>query len=90
MMKHYKLIKNGYLVLIGIGAIGDEITESEYNIIKDIIRNKPIAPDGYGNRLTESLKWELYELPNDPIEADETTELEQKEQDYDILIGEDE
>lgn len=42
---------------------GDEITETEYNKIKSIIDNRPVAPDGYAYRLTADLQWELFELP---------------------------
>ena len=53
---------------------GAEITEAEYNHIKSIIDNRPTAPDGYGYRLTDSLEWELYELPieEEIVEATET------------------
>lgn len=47
---------------------GKEITETEYNHILFIIRNKPTATEGHGYRLTEGLEWELYELP---VETDE-------------------
>ena len=41
---------------------GKEITAEKYDEILAILRNRPIAPDGYGYRLAESLEWELYEL----------------------------
>jgi hypothetical protein len=56
---------------------GKEIAESKYNEILDIIHNKPIAPNGYDYRLTESLEWEQYELP-----IEEETDIEATEQDY--------
>lgn len=89
-MKHYKVINNGYIVLIGTGANGEEITEVEYNTIKNIIDNRPIAPDGYSYKLTESLTWERYELPietDEPIEGEDMTETEMKAAAYDILVG---
>lgn len=49
-----------------------EITEAEYNTILEIIRNKPTAPDGYGYKLTDSLEWELYELPKEEVEEEAT------------------
>ena len=65
---------------------GKEITEAEYNRIKTIIDSRPVAPDGYGYRLTENLEWELYEVPVvEPME--ELTEIEQKARAYDILMG---
>ena len=50
---------------------GKEITEAKYNEILSMLRNRPKAPEGYGYRLTESMEWELYELP---IIEDETIE----------------
>lgn len=64
---------------------GREITETEYDKILEIIRSKPNAPDGFGYRLTDSLEWELYELP--PAEEEELTETEEKAKAYDILMG---
>ena len=57
----------------GHSWLGRGITETEYNEILSMIRNPPAAPDGYGYRLTENLKWELYELPPadpDPVLSD--------------------
>lgn len=61
---------------------GKEITEAEYNEIREIIRNRPTAPEGYGYRLTESLEWELYELPA----AEEDPELTAEEA-LDIIVN---
>ena len=62
-MRFYKMVSNKYLLSVGVGLVGEEITETEYNDIMEIIRNKPIAPDGFCYRLMDSLEWELYELP---------------------------
>ena len=62
-MRYYKLIENGYIIAIGTGVGGIEITEEEYNSILVHIRSCPEAPSGYGYRLKEDLTWELYELP---------------------------
>lgn len=52
------------------------ITAEEYTNILSMLRNPPAAPEGWGYRLTESLEWELYELPpEDPdpeLSAEET------------------
>lgn len=67
-----------------------EITEEKYNEIMTILKNRPSAPDGYSYRLTEDLQWELYELPkeetDEPIESN-LTEIEEKAQAYDIIMG---
>lgn len=61
---------------------GKEITETEYNEILSMLRNRPTAPDGFAYRLTENQEWELYELPTE--EADpELTEAEA----LDIILG---
>ena len=74
-MRYYKLINEGYLISVGTGAGGNEITEDEYNILLDIILNKPTAESGYDYRLKADLTWELYELP--PVEdPDEEIALE--------------
>ena len=62
-MRYYKIVEDGYLVAIGKGAGGIEITEDEYNSLLTHIRNHPIAEEGYDYRLKEDLTWELYELP---------------------------
>ncbi len=54
-----------------------EITPEQYNEILDMLRNRPTAPEGYGYRLTESLEWELYELP--PVGVEEDPELSDSE-----------
>ena len=54
-----------------------EITAAKYNEIMGMLRNRPTDPDGYGYRLTESLEWELYELPL--VEVEEDPELSDSE-----------
>lgn len=61
-----------------------EITPEQYNEIMDMLRNRPTAPDGYGYRLTESLEWELYELPL--VEVEEDPELSDSEA-LDIIVN---
>lgn len=64
-MKYYKIVENGYIVLVGIDCGGKEITEQEYNTIMQIIHNKPIPESGYDYRLKENLEWELCEMPTE-------------------------
>ena len=54
----------------------EEITEAEYNNILEIIKDKPVAPDGYDYRLTTDLQWELYELPTVEEETDDIATVE--------------
>lgn len=70
-MRHYKMLNEGYLVAIGTGAGGEEITKAEYMNIFNIIRSRPGAPEGYAYRLTAEGEWELYENP-DEGETEET------------------
>lgn len=62
-MRYYKMIIDGYLIAVGNGSGGEEITEAEYNNLLEVIRNKPSAESGYDYRLKADLTWELYELP---------------------------
>lgn len=73
-MRYYKMIIDGYLIAVGSGSGGEEITEAEYNNLLAVIRNKPTAPEGYDYRLKDTLEWELYELPIIPP-AEEAEEL---------------
>ena len=68
-MRYYKTIIDGYLVSVGTGTGGTEITESEYNDLLSIIHNRPTPQTGFDYKLkADSLEWELVELP--PIEDD--------------------
>ena len=62
-MRYYKIVESGYLVVIGTGNGGAEITKEEYENILTVINEKPIAESGYDYRLKEDLTWETYELP---------------------------
>lgn len=62
-MRYYKIINDGYLIAVGIGVGGTEITEAEYNSLREFFSTKPTAPEGYDYRLKDTLEWELYELP---------------------------
>ena len=71
----YKVTRDGYILGVGTGGAGEQITESEYNTILDIIHNKPAATETTDYRLKTDLTWELYEIdppepgPLDPQEA---------------------
>ena len=41
---------------------GEEIDKTKYQKILNIIRNKPVAPEGFDYRLTNKLTWELFEV----------------------------
>lgn len=76
-MRYYKMIIDSYLVAIGNGSGGTEITADEYAELLNIIRTKPVASEGYDYRLKADLTWELYELP--PVPAPEDDEISDTE-----------
>ena len=69
-MRYNKQTFNNYILAIGTGYGGTEITEAEYNEIMAIIQNHPIA-EGKGYRLKADLTWEEYDLPPVPKPADD-------------------
>ena len=75
-MRYYKMIIDSYLVAIGNGSGGTEITEAEYAELLNIIRTKPVASGGYDYRLKADLTWELYELPIMPTEDEDANEAD--------------
>lgn len=68
-MRYYKQTDETYLIGIGTGSGGTEITAEEYASIMAVIVAKPTPPEGYDYKLTATLTWEQYELPIIP-EAD--------------------
>ena len=81
-MRKYKLVVDGYILCIGTGYMGTEITDTEYEQIASCVHSKPEAPAGYCYRLTEGLQWELYELP--PVDPDPELTAEVA---LDIILG---
>ena len=78
-MRFYKLIENGYILAIGTGSGGEEITETEYNEIMAVIQAKPARTDTTDYRLREDLTWEAYPVePPDPdpeLDGNEALEI---------------
>lgn len=62
-MRCYKKIEDGYIIAIGTGVGGGEISAEEYAQIKKLLYAKPEALAGYDYRLKEDLTWEEYEVP---------------------------
>lgn len=69
-MRYNKQTSNNYILAIGTGYGGTEITEAEYNEIMAIIQNCPTA-EGKGYRLKADLTWEEYDLPPVPKPSDD-------------------
>lgn len=83
-MRFYKQPDNDYILAIGTGLGGTEITESEYNEIMTAIQNKPPRTSTLDYRLKTDLTWESYEHEPDPEpEPDDSDKAEA----YDILMG---
>lgn len=80
-MRYYKFTNNGYIVLVGIGNGGTEITEEEYNAIQNAIANKPTPTETTDYMLTEGLEWVAYSV--EPVEVDDAD----AEKIVDILTG---
>lgn len=87
-MTYFKIFENEYILMIGTGSGGTEITEQEYTEILSIIHATPQdAPEGYGYKLrADTLEWELVELPHVPEPEKEPTE-EDKAAAYDIIVS---
>ena len=76
-MRFYKQTSNHYIIAVGTGAGGTEITKVEYDEIMAIIQKRPAA-EGKGYRLKTDLTWEAYDLPPEPepSDADELSDAE--------------
>lgn len=81
-MRYYKDIQNGFIAAIGTGGGGVEITETEYESILAVIRNKPARTDTTDYHLRQDLTWQEYERI-DPPDEDEPS----AEEVVDILLG---
>lgn len=77
MKQYYKYICGGYIVSIGIGGGGTEISEAEYNEILAVIRAKPERTDTTDYKLTVDLTWEPFPVdpPSDEIDAEEALSI---------------
>ena len=73
----YKYINDNFIIGVGTGSGGEEISEQEYNSILDTINNRPESPEGYSYRLTTSLEWELCEVPKTEPTVEEIIESEE-------------
>lgn len=84
-MTYFKIFENEYILMIGTGSGGTEITEQEYTEILSIIHAAPQdAPDGYTYKLrADTLEWELVELPPAPEPSEDVDDSEA----LDIILG---
>ena len=80
-MRFYKKLDNGYILYIGTGEGGTEITENEYNAISGVIHTKPQATATTDYRLREDMTWEEYAVEPRPEPEPTTDEL------FEIILG---
>lgn len=78
-----KYVDHGYIVCVGTGGMGTEITEAEYAEILAVIGDKPCVTETTDYRLREDLTWEAYEVEPPEPEEEELTDAEALE----ILLG---
>lgn len=81
-MRYYKQIENGYIMAIGTGGGGTEITSAEYDEIMGVIHTKPPATETTDYRMKTDFTWEQYEKET-PAEEEELT----PEEALNILLG---
>ena len=63
MVRYYKYVNDGYIIMVGVGAGFTAIDEEEYQRIINAIKQKPADDEKIGYRLKEDLTYEAYELP---------------------------
>lgn len=80
-MRYNKHLSDSYILAVGTGAGGTEITETEYNQILAVIRAKPPRTEIEDYHLREDLTWEAFAVePLPEPELDDSEALE-------ILLG---
>lgn len=80
-MRYYKQISDGYILTVGTGAGGTEITKAEYDQILAVIRAKPTRTETEDYHLREDLTWEAFSVePLPEPEMDDSEALK-------ILLG---
>lgn len=73
MTGYFKIVSDGFVLGVGTGNGGTQITPEEYQSISELIKNRPSAASGYTYMLTEALEWQLVELPPVPPVDDPAT-----------------
>lgn len=68
-MRYYELDNDGYVLGIGTGDGGTEISEERYDAVMGAIAEVPDATETTAYRLKIDLTWEAY--PVDPPDPDE-------------------
>lgn len=58
-MRYFKIVSDGYIICVGKGSMGTEITQAEYNNIISAINSKQTV-NGFTYRLKEDLTWDEF------------------------------
>lgn len=64
---YYKSVQNGFIDSVGYGYGFPEITEEEYQMLREMILSAPEAPEGYVNQLTEDLQWQQIKIEQEAM-----------------------
>ena len=77
-MRYFFNKTDNYIVAIGFGNDGEEITKGRYDEIAHAISGKPKWENGIDYRLKTDLTWEAYEriMPEEPTAEDDTEATE--------------
>lgn len=75
-MRYYVEYVDNWILAVGTGFGGEEITKEEYEKILSIISGCPTPEIGYDYRLKKDLTWELVELPPAPESDPEISDAE--------------
>lgn len=75
-MRYFVEYADNWIIAVGAGFGGEEITKEEYENILSVISNCPTPESGYDYRLKKDLTWELVELPPAPEYDPEATEVD--------------
>lgn len=81
-MRYFEVSEDGYVLCIGTGLGGTEVTEERYNAVLSVLQNRPQETEIIGYRLKTDLTWDSYEKEPEP----EPTEIDESEA-FNILIG---
>lgn len=75
-MRYYKISDDIKIIAVGVGTLGDEISEEEYIEIIHKINDKPKCESGYGCRMNIENEFELYKFPEIREEITDSEALE--------------
>ena len=69
------MTEGNYIISVGMGNAGDEVTEERYNEILAAIRSKPQRTETTDYRLKTDLTWEPYKVDPEPEPEPDAEEI---------------